>query len=294
MLKNVHAIIFRVKIFSYASRPYENILTTKIFNNENLEHKVAQPLLLILVIYALVCLYDRNFKPLVLVWRPFGAIILCFRKQFDVRHSLIHAFASFFLLYFFSFSATSYSFIHRSYLHPINYSSKISTIFYWDGSDTSTNISVLTFTMLIVLAILPIMLMLVYPTRTFQKCLNCCGLRCLPLHIFMDAFQGCYKNGTDGTRDYRYFAGLYLVFRYLAFIDSLHYFITHHLNPDGERGLRKDPHGRNIFSANNNTTNNTNIPPVTFSEACRGFVMDTLKRRVETLEAIVAKAEVCL
>ena len=42
VLKNFHAIIFRVKIFSYASRPYENILTTKIFNNENLEHKVAQ------------------------------------------------------------------------------------------------------------------------------------------------------------------------------------------------------------------------------------------------------------
>ena len=31
MLKNVHVIIFRVDIFSYASRPYENILTTKIF-----------------------------------------------------------------------------------------------------------------------------------------------------------------------------------------------------------------------------------------------------------------------
>ena len=30
-VKNFHAIIFRVKIFSYASRPYENILTTKIF-----------------------------------------------------------------------------------------------------------------------------------------------------------------------------------------------------------------------------------------------------------------------
>ena len=45
MLKNFHAIIFRVKIFSYASRPYENILTTKIFNNENLEHKVAQRIL---------------------------------------------------------------------------------------------------------------------------------------------------------------------------------------------------------------------------------------------------------
>ena len=30
-VKNFHAIIFRVKIFSYASRPYENILTTKMF-----------------------------------------------------------------------------------------------------------------------------------------------------------------------------------------------------------------------------------------------------------------------
>ena len=31
VLNNFHAIIFRVKIFSYESRPYENILTTKIF-----------------------------------------------------------------------------------------------------------------------------------------------------------------------------------------------------------------------------------------------------------------------
>ena len=31
VLKNFHVIIFRVKIFSYTSRPYENILTTKNF-----------------------------------------------------------------------------------------------------------------------------------------------------------------------------------------------------------------------------------------------------------------------
>ena len=42
VLKIFHTIIFRVKIFSYASRPYENILTK---NNENLEHKVAQRIL---------------------------------------------------------------------------------------------------------------------------------------------------------------------------------------------------------------------------------------------------------
>ena len=188
------------------------------------------PLLLILVIYALVCLYNRNFKPLVLVWRPFGAIISCFRKQFNVRHSLIHAFASFFLLSYFSFSLTYCSFFQHTYMHHI-YSSKISTTFYWDGSDTH-NIFVFTptFTLLTVFAI-PTLLMLVYPTRTFQKCLNCCGLRCLPLHIFMDAFQGCYKNGTDGTRDYRYFAGLYLLFRFLVVSDLINIVIYDDKNP---------------------------------------------------------------
>ena len=34
VLKNFHEIIFRVKIFSYASRPYENILTKKFFNSK--------------------------------------------------------------------------------------------------------------------------------------------------------------------------------------------------------------------------------------------------------------------
>ena len=35
----------------------------------------------------------------------------------------------------------------------------------------------------------------------------------------------------DGTRDYRYFAGLYLVFRVLPFSDIFSYFIALHRNP---------------------------------------------------------------
>ena len=53
----------------------------------------------------------------------------------------------------------------------------------------------------------------IHASKLFQKCLGCCGRRWLALHAFADVFQGCYKNGTNGTRDCRYFAGLYLVFR---------------------------------------------------------------------------------
>ena len=38
------------------------------------------------------------------------------------------------------------------------------------------------------------------------------------LHIFIDSFQGCYKDGTNGTRDCRYFAGVYLTARLLLCI----------------------------------------------------------------------------
>ena len=186
------------------------------------------PLFLVVVIYVLVCLYDRNFKPLVLVWRPFSAVFSCFRKQFNVKHSLIHAFASFFLLSFFSSSVTSVSLLAAVSIHNTN--DEHEQVFYCDGSvqyDLTISTSILAITVFVIFIILPTVLLLAYPTRTFQKCLNCCGLRCLPLHIFMDAFQGCYKNGTDGTRDYRYFAGLYLLLRYLVSSSLLHYFFSY-------------------------------------------------------------------
>ena len=39
--------------------------------------------------------------------------------------------------------------------------------------------------------------------------------RSLALNAFVDAFQGCYKDGTNGTRDYRYFVALQLLIRIL-------------------------------------------------------------------------------
>ena len=40
----------------------------------------------------------------------------------------------------------------------------------------------------------------------------CCGMKHV-ISIFMDAFQGHYKDGTNGTYDLRFMAGLYLILR---------------------------------------------------------------------------------
>ena len=220
---------------------FQNFLPPICISNEmtNLEaialrYVVAlYPLLLILLIYVLVWLYDRNFKPVVLVWRPFSVLLTCFSETFDIKQSLIHAFASFFLLSYFSFAVTSTSLLTYTITQPMNADTRSSgmDVFYFDGSvqfSLDNALVPLACVFISVLYFLPIVLMLVYPTRTFQKCLNCCGLRCLPLHIFMDAFQGYYKNGTEGTRDYRYFAGIYLLFRFLAIFNFLRSLLASH------------------------------------------------------------------
>ena len=68
------------------------------------------------------------------------------------------------------------------------------------------------------LVVIPLMLLFLYPLNSFQKCLNICQWRCIALHIFADAFHGCYKNGTIGTRDYRWFAGLHLLMRFVVVV----------------------------------------------------------------------------
>ena len=59
------------------------------------------------------------------------------------------------------------------------------------------------------------------PCSCFQVCLNRTGCSCQSLHTFMDAFQGHYKNGTNGTRDLRFFSGLYLLLRHVLYASTV-------------------------------------------------------------------------
>ena len=53
------------------------------------------PLLLMVLSYVLIDLYDRNFRLLVILWKPFLSL---FRRNWEIRTSVIDAYATFFLL----------------------------------------------------------------------------------------------------------------------------------------------------------------------------------------------------
>ncbi len=66
------------------------------------------PLLLMMLSYLLIKLYDSNFKPLVVIWKPFHTILGLFRRNWEIKTSLIDAFATFLLLSNVKFLSVSY------------------------------------------------------------------------------------------------------------------------------------------------------------------------------------------
>ncbi len=65
------------------------------------------------------------------------------------------------------------------------------------------------------LTVSPLILLLLYPIKRFRKLLSYCGPKKYhALYVFLDSFQGHYKDGTNGTRDYRAASCISFVLRF--------------------------------------------------------------------------------
>ena len=178
----------------------------------------AYPLFLITVTYVLVKLHDHNFKLIVWLWKPFRRCFIRFRRHWEVKTSLIDAFATFFLLSYVKFFSVSFDLLIPVNLQNVHGHTLNQTYVYYNATipyfgKQHLPYAILAITVLILFTILPILLLCLYPCQCFQKLLNCCGQRCTVLHTFMDTFQGYYKNRADGSYDRRWFSAVYLVSR---------------------------------------------------------------------------------
>ena len=176
----------------------------------------AYPLFLITVTYALVKLHDHNFKLIVWLWKPFRRCFIRFKRHWDIKTSLIDAFATFLLLSYVKFFSVSFDLLIPVNLQNTHGQTLNQTYVYYNGTmpyfgEQHLPYAILAIAVIILFTILPILLLCLYPCQCFQKLLNCCRLRCTVLHTFMDAFQGCYKNRTDGSYDRRWFSAVYLI-----------------------------------------------------------------------------------
>ena len=181
------------------------------------------PLLLMIITYLLINLYDRNYKKK--LFKPLR-LFSHLGKNLNIKTSLIDAFSTFFFLSngkFLNVSFALLSPVQLYHLHGDHYNHSMGLYYAADmeyfGSD-HLPYGILAITVVCVFVILPTTILALYPFSFFQKFINLFPVRwCLLLRTFMDSFQGCYKDGTEpGTRDCRWFSSVFFIVRLLLFI----------------------------------------------------------------------------
>ena len=167
------------------------------------------PLLLIFLTFVLIEMHAHNIRVIVFLWKPFHKCFTCVRRAWDPRSSVTNAFATFLLLSSFKVCFISFKIAYKMKLYLENNTELHDSVLYNDPTRFFKSISRETyFAPLLILnflvVILPIFLLALYPTRLWRRItLKLPGRMNNAFHIFMECFQGHYKNGTTGTYDYR-------------------------------------------------------------------------------------------
>ena len=180
------------------------------------------PLVLIVVMYAMVELYSRNCRPMVLLGRLLHHCCVRFRHQLDIRTSLVDAFGTFFSLSFVRFLSTTANLLTSTAVWN-NRSNISSWHVFFDGTKQPFRgnhipYAVIATLVTLLCTILPLFLMLIHSFPRGQRILNILpGSVQRAMYPFVDNILACYKDGTNGTRNCRYFAVVY----YFALIGSL-------------------------------------------------------------------------
>ena len=183
------------------------------------------PILLVIIIFVLMELHARNCRVIHTLWKPFSIILDKTAITGVTNNSVIHAFASFIFL------ANSYVFttftnlledvnIHREDGNIYKHSVFLDPTLEWLGYHHIQFIMVSSVP-LFIFTLLPSLLHIIYPTRIYEYLSRCISARKrLAITAFTEALQACFKDGLNGTRDYRALPGLIPVFVLISIVSN--------------------------------------------------------------------------
>ena len=216
--------IWNLDFFRLVYEPFCLHPDMTVIQSLTLDYLVAlYPLLLVAITYSLISLYGRNCKVVVLLWKPLRRVLRPLFRDLDVKATLIESFSTLYLL-----SVVKIQSVSLDLLVP-------TPLYYADGSQDSSYFlylapdvvyfghahlpyALVALVLSVALVVIPTLLLFLYPCQCFQRFLN--KIKCNPqaLRTYMDVFQGHYKDGTDNSKDFRSFSGVFLVIRIVAVV----------------------------------------------------------------------------
>ena len=141
-----------------------------ILPNLALDYLIAvYPLLLMIITYLLIVLYDRNYRVVTIMWRPFQFLFSLLKSNWDIRTSLIDSFATFFLLSYGKFLSVSIDLLVPTkvyHLHGDHYNHTLGLFYAADTTyfgNEHLPYGILAIAVLCVFVILPTVLFALYP-----------------------------------------------------------------------------------------------------------------------------------
>lgn len=181
------------------------------------------PLVFLSILYILIRLYDRNCRVVVYLWKPFHVCFARCRRVWNIKTSVVHTFAAFVILSYTKTLNTVFTTFLPTQLYSVSGKEHGTLYSYYDPSVPLFDKKHFPYcicgaVLFFLINIVPILLLCLYPTRCGRRCLTWCRIRGTVLQTFSDAFQGYYSDGTNGTRDFRFFPAVYLLTRVILFI----------------------------------------------------------------------------
>ena len=185
-------------------------------------------LLLCMATYYMIELHARGNWLLVKIWWPFHRFFFKYSNYSKIQSSVIHAMATFILLSYGKNVFVSVTLFQGNTLVELDISMDTSESLPPRSVDlgvpyfgaTHAPYAALGILGCLITILLPLVLVIIYPTRVFPKLIRCFGLRRWhAVRAFLEVFVGSYKDGTnasEGKRDYRLFAALYFIGRILT------------------------------------------------------------------------------
>ena len=170
------------------------------------------PFVLVIISCILTKLHGRNYRIVVILWKPFKIILRKVNITAVNGDAVFHTFASFLFLSNTSVTYATFQVLHSTTVHT---STGLFTrkALYLDPtvewpSQKSVMVLIISFFIFISVSQIPSILLCIYPSRVYRYLSRFLSARKrLAITAFAEALHSCFKDGLNGTRDYRALAG---------------------------------------------------------------------------------------
>ena len=189
------------------------------------------PFILVIITCILMELHARNCRIIHILWKPFSIILNKTNTTAVTGDAVIQAFASLIFLSYFSVYSAVANVLTGTMVKRIlvvkpstKYFLYIDPTIEWLSPEHIQYIVIVAVPFIIV-TLIPSLLLTLYPTRLYSRYLSrfISARKRLAITAFCEALHKCFKDGLNGTKDYRAFPGLMLVIPvlYLLFKELL-------------------------------------------------------------------------